>query len=257
MSARLCLALGLTLAVIGWSGPGVAYAPEGVIIVEEIEETEDDPFAPLQDGKSALPATIPAAAPDDTEAMDGEYGRDELLMEDDPHILPEEGATVVPHEGRAALSDVRFGEEGLPEEVRATRTLLLNAARSGDIEALGKVFSRHKPMPIVGYDSTDNPVEALRQQSGDEAGQEILAILIEVLETGHVPIGPDGGETFVWPYFAEVPLADLKPKHYVDLYMILTSIDVEEIERLGRYTFFRVGISADGRLRYFLAGDEP
>lgn len=257
MSARVCLALGLTLAVIGWADPGVAYAPESVIVVEEFEEDEEHPFAPLRDGKSALPATIPAAAPDDAEAMDGEYGRDGLGMEDDPHILPEEGATVVPHKGRAELTDVRFGEEGLPEEVRATRTLLLDAARSGDIEALARVFSRHSPLPIVGYDTTDDPVEALRQQSGDEAGQEILAILIEVLETGHVPIGPEGAETFVWPYFAEVPLADLKPQHYVDLYMILTSIDVEEIERLGRYTFFRVGISADGRLRYFMAGDEP
>ncbi len=59
----------------------------------------------------------------------------------------------------------------------------------------------------------------------------------------------------MWPYFAEVPLTALEPPHMVDVYRILTSVDVEEIQRQGRYTFYRVGIAADGRVRYFSAGD--
>ena len=99
----------------------------------------------------------------------------------------------------------------------------------------------------------DDPVAFLKMQSGDEEGHEILAILTEVLETGHVYIESDG--TYVWPYFAEVPLHEMKPPHLVELYRILTSVDVEEMERMGRYTFFRAGIGKDGRLRYFTAGD--
>ncbi|MEO1102805.1 MAG: hypothetical protein AAFW98_03575, partial [Pseudomonadota bacterium] len=108
--------------------------------------------------------------------------------------------------------------------------------------------------PIVtGFERVDDPVAHLRLQSGDDDGQEILAILVELLEAGHVAV-EDITTTYVWPYFAEVPLGTLKAPHKVELYRILTAIDVEEMERLGHYTFFRVGIAEDGRVRYFSAG---
>ena len=47
----------------------------------------------------------------------------------------------------------------------------------------------------------------------------------------------------------------LTPRHYVELYRVLTAVDVEEMVRLKRYTFFRVGIAPDGRIRYLSAGD--
>ncbi len=131
---------------------------------------------------------------------------------------------------------------------------MIEGARTGDVEALRPLFESQRLPPIVSSTMpVKDPVDFLKTQSGDPEGREILAIMTELLETGHVYLADD--ETYVWPYFAEVPLEELAPPHYVDLYRILTSLDVEEMERLGRYTFFRVGITKDGRLRYFTAGE--
>ena len=124
------------------------------------------------------------------------------------------------------------------------------------IDALRPIFGGQRVAPIVApFQAVPDAVAHLRLQSGDPDGREILAILLELLEGGHVKVGEGSTQTFVWPYFAEVPLNELKPQHMVELYRILTSIDVEELERQGRYTFFRVGIAADGRVRYFSAGE--
>jgi hypothetical protein len=52
-----------------------------------------------------------------------------------------------------------------------------------------------------------------------------------------------------------VPIGELTPPQRVELYRILTAIDVEELERLGSYVFYRIGIRPDGTLRYIVAGD--
>lgn len=177
------------------------------------------------------------------------------LGNQDPHA-PDGQATSVPAPARIGIDAVRYGETDLPAAVRETRNLLLEAARTGDIEALRPVFARQSAPPIVaGFDPVDDPVGNLKLQSGDDEGREILAILIELLESGYVRVGPAEAGTYVWPYFAEVPLDELSDRNYVELYRILTAVDVEEIARQGRYTFFRVGIAADGRVRYFSAGD--
>lgn len=201
--------------------------------------------------KSSLPDDMPQRSIDGAEPSDA-------LSEDggaDPyeHSRGEE-ATVVPPP-LASISDVVWDISLLPGPVQATRQKLLEAARTGDIEALRPIFEQQGSPPIVaGFDTVDDPVDHLRLQSGDDEGREILAILVELLESGHVHTGDPTGGTYVWPYFAEVPLEELKAAHYVELYRVLTAIDVEEIARVGYYTFFRVGISADGRVRYFTAG---
>lgn len=161
-----------------------------------------------------------------------------------------------PSEGRAAVADIRYGADSLPPTVAERRRRLIEAARTGDIEALRTVFETQAGPPVVSVTGeADDLVGFLRQQSGDEEGREILAILIELLESGHVAVGEGPARTFVWPYFAEVPLQDLDARHYVEVYRVLTAVDVEEMLREGRYLFFRVGITEDGRLRYFTAGD--
>jgi hypothetical protein len=155
---------------------------------------------------------------------------------------------------RATLDDVRYGTDDLPPAVRATRDRLVDAAKSGDINALRPIFEAQRLPPLVaGPDIVDDAVAELRNQSGDEAGREILAILLEVLDSGHVHIAKDG--LYVWPYFAEVSLRDLGPGQYVELYRLLTSLDVEELQRIGFYTFYKVGIAEDGSVRYFTAGE--
>jgi hypothetical protein len=153
------------------------------------------------------------------------------------------------------LADVRYGEDELPEAVRSARRALLAAAATGEIATLHDVFGEHGT-PLVAFGEVDDAVEHLKLQSGDAEGREILAILSEILETGWVLAHPGGSQaTYVWPYFAEVPIGELTPPQRVELYRILTAIDVEELERLGSYVFYRIGIRPDGTLRYIVAGD--
>jgi hypothetical protein len=220
-----------------------AYAPHAVVVPEPpAEETpRKGPFSSTRGGKTSRPPL-----PED------QGGDDDVPV--NPHAVDSD-AIDVPDPARAGLSDIRYDVEALPPAVAQTRRRLIEAARTGDIEALRPVFGAQKGAPVTGFSAVEDPVAHLKRQSGDDAGREILAILIELLEAGYVHVGPSDGGTYVWPYFAEVPLDALRPRHYVEVYRILTAIDVEELQRMGRYTFFRVGISHDGRLRYFTAGD--
>lgn len=215
---------------------------------------EDEPIGPA--GGAAAGQNIPAMPlEDEPQFAPGDPGsgiKDDFGPID--HSTAGE-ATSVP-EPRAALADITYGDNGLPEAVAKVRAELLEAARTGDIEALRPIFKRQRVAPIVDtFDMSGDAIEMLRLQSGDPEGREILAILSEILETGHVRIGEKSTTTYVWPYFAEVPLNDLTPTHYVELYRVLTAVDVEEMARLRRYTFFRIGIAPDGRVRYLSAGD--
>lgn len=225
-----------------------AYAPHAVVVPDPPAPVADTPrvFGRTTGGKSGLPPTVPdAPAP----AIDDE--EEEAF---DPHDAPSD-AIAVPAPARAGVEDIRYDVHGLPPAVAETRRRLIEAARTGDVEALRPLFESQRTPPLVAnFSLVDDPVAHVRNQSGDAQGREILAILIELLEAGYVRLGPEEGGTYVWPYFAEVPLGELGPRHYVEVYRILTSIDVEELERIGAYTFFRIGIAHDGRIRYFSAG---
>jgi hypothetical protein len=228
--------------------PAAAYAPDGVVVPDPPQPVTEGPrvFGRTTGEKSGLPP-MPADKEDDA---DGE----EDVEAFDPHDAPTD-AIAVPAPARAGVDDIRYDLQALPPAVAETRRRLIEAARTGDVEALRPLFEAQATPPLVaGFSLVQDPVAHLRNQSGDADGREILAILIELLEAGYVHLGPADGGTYVWPYFAEVPLGALAPEHYVEVYRILTAIDVEELERIGAYTFFRIGIAHDGRIRYFSAG---
>jgi len=80
--------------------------------------------------------------------------------------------------------------------------------------------------------------------------------MIDILSTGFVRVDagtPD--EAYVWPYFAEKPLALLTLPEKVELLRIVTAGDVAEMQELGNYNFFRMGISPDGQWKFLTAGD--
>jgi hypothetical protein len=145
----------------------------------------------------------------------------------------------------------------LPFPVRRMRELILEAAYSGDIEKL---------RPLIGYgdDVTmlslggieEDPLTFLKSLSGDKDGHEILAILVEVLESGFV-LMDEGSESelYIWPYFFAWPLDKLGPRQMVELYQLVTYGDYEDMESFGAYIFYRLGITPRGRWRFFVAGD--
>jgi hypothetical protein len=144
----------------------------------------------------------------------------------------------------------------MPDLVRETRRKLIEAAKSGDIEKLRALMQAQAEPPSVSFGDPGDPIEYLKALAADGEGREILAILLEVLETGfvHAGVGKEE-ELYVWPYFAQYPIDALTPEQIVELFTLLTAADYEDMKSYGSYTFFRVGIAPDGRWLFFLAGD--
>jgi len=144
----------------------------------------------------------------------------------------------------------------LPAPVRKTWQALIDAARSGDINALQPLIAAQPEPPTFAFGEIEDPIDHLKSLSGDPEGREILAIMLEVLEIGFVRVeqGTEN-EMYVWPYFADVPLERLTAEQVVELFTILTAGDYQDMLSYGAYIFFRVGISPDGRWHFFVAGD--
>lgn len=157
----------------------------------------------------------------------------------------------------APLPEIIYDLEKLPAPAKRMRELIMQAAKSGDIEALRVLIG-------VGADITQlslggiegDPIEFLKELSGDKEGHEILAILEEVLDAGYVHL--DAGkpeELYVWPYFFAIPLERLTPPQRVEMFKIVTAGDYEDMKTYGAYIFYRVGITPEGRWSFFVAGD--
>lgn len=155
------------------------------------------------------------------------------------------------------LPEIIYNLDRLPEPVRRMHGLIVEAAKSGNIEQL-------RPLVGIGEDGTqlsfggfgDDPIAFLKGLSGDDEGQEILAILEEVLSAGYVHLDPgSANELYVWPYFFAIPLDKLDARQRVELFKIVTAGDYEDMKTFGAYIFYRVGITPEGHWAFFVAGD--
>ena len=144
----------------------------------------------------------------------------------------------------------------LPAPVARMRENILAAARSGDLEKLLLVMQSNETLPVFSFGDDKDPVAFWKANYPDSDGIEIMAILIQVLQTGfaHVDRGTPQ-EMYVWPYFVETPLKDLTLPQKVDLFRIVTGSDYREMKDFGTYIFYRVGIAPDGVWHFFVAGD--
>lgn len=145
----------------------------------------------------------------------------------------------------------------LPKPVAQMRELIMAAARSGTIEDLRQLVGTGEDITMLSLGGFDgDPIEFIKSLSGDNQGHEILAILLEVLEAGYVQL--DAGtdhELYVWPYFFAYPLDKLTAVQKVELFRIVTAGDFEDMQSFGAYIFYRVGITPQGRWRFFVSGD--
>jgi hypothetical protein len=155
----------------------------------------------------------------------------------------------------APLPTVLRDVSELPEPAREKRQKLIEAAKTGDLEKLRLLMDAEETPPSIALGDPGDPIEYLKALSADADGREILAILLEVLETGFVHVGAGtADELYVWPYFAQYPLRALTSEQLVELFTLLTAADFEDMKAYGSYTFFRAGIAPDGRWLFFLAG---
>ncbi|WP_319531644.1 hypothetical protein [uncultured Cohaesibacter sp.] len=80
--------------------------------------------------------------------------------------------------------------------------------------------------------------------------------MAEVLESGFVHVGEGTPqEMYVWPYLAHYPFSALTKPQKVELFRLITSVDVDDMQAIGQYYFYRLGIAPDGTWHYFIAGE--
>lgn len=157
----------------------------------------------------------------------------------------------------APIPAVEYDLSTLPAPVRALHDKLIEACKSGDIERLRPFLAAGDDATQLSFGGIDgDPIEYLKETSGDKEGAEILAILEEVLSAGFVHIEPGTpNDMYVWPYFFAVPLDRLTPPQKVELFKIVTAGDYEDMKSFGSYIFYRVGITPEGEWSFFVAGD--
>jgi len=145
----------------------------------------------------------------------------------------------------------------LPAPAARMRELIIQAAKSGEPEKLRMLLGTGASATRLSFGGTDeDPIEYLKSISGDGEGREILAIILDLFDSGFVHLDeatPD--EIYVWPHFVTSDLDKLTPVQEVELLRILTAGDLDDMRSFGGYNFFRIGISPDGQWRFFLAGD--
>lgn len=155
----------------------------------------------------------------------------------------------------APALEVRYGSEGLPGPVLEMREAILAAVKAGRIEELLHAFQLNELKPDLGVQPMPDPVAHWKAISGDGEGREILAVLAEILDAGYVavPLGRDleNNRIYVWPYFAEVPLAGLTPPQEVELLRLVPPSSAREMKASGKYTSWRLSIGADGTWHSF------
>jgi hypothetical protein len=156
----------------------------------------------------------------------------------------------------AAGPDIATDLSGLPPAVLRMRDRILAAARTGDLQTLLTLMHANGGMPVFSHTQRQDPAAYWKENYPDSDGVEILSILISILETQ--PARIDAGtpqETYLWPYFARLPIRSLTPAQKVELFRVVTGSDYKEMLERGRYLFYQVGIGPDGTWRYFLASE--
>ena len=245
------------------SGDGVPAAEEGETLAPtDASEGKQTP-APADPSQTPVmtPATDEQAPPGDVDATEpappaaepeAEPGAGPAGVEDaQPTGSERNDAEALP------ASRVSYDTETLPRPVRDLRARLIDIARTGEIEKLRPYLETGAEETVLSFGgSVEDPIAYLKASSGDEDGIEMLAILLELLQAGHVVLEPDSEDAiYVWPYFAQARLDALTNAQKVELFEIVTAGDYQNMLDFGAYNFYRLGITPEGKLAYFVSGD--
>ncbi|HWU63111.1 MAG TPA: hypothetical protein VN112_13930 [Ensifer sp.] len=154
-----------------------------------------------------------------------------------------------------STAEISFDITKAPAAVQKTRQDIIDAATAGDVKKVAALLKASQA--DLGPDNANaDPESALKDMSGDGDGLEVLSIMLDVLSTGYAHVGAGtANDMYVWPYFTEKQLTTLTPAEKVDLMRLVTAGDFADMQEYGSYNFYRVGISADGKLKQFLSGN--
>ena len=162
------------------------------------------------------------------------------------------GTAQTPSEAAGAASKVLYDLGALPDPVKRMLEGIIVAAESGDIENMRPVLESNELKPMVTTAHVDDPIAFWKKASADGTGRDVLAAMLNVLSSGFVRVGQGKDEMYVWPYFAETDLAKLTPSQEVELYRIVPPSLALPMKKVGKYSYYRLGISPDGVWHYFI-----
>jgi len=245
------------LAATGLCGallPGLV-APASALSEISREDLPPPPGTPAAPGEE--PTTPGILIPGDTVLPPDPLGTTPPAT-DEPDDGGEQGNIARPEiDENGPLPEVIYNLDRLPEPVRRMHDLIVDAAKSGDMEKLRPLLGLADAATQLSFGEIDgDPIEFLKGLSGDPEGQELLAILEEVMLAGfvHLEAGTPN-EIYVWPYFYGIPLDKLDARQRVELFKIVTAGDLDDMQQFGTYIFYRVGITPEGRWAFFVAGE--
>jgi hypothetical protein len=157
--------------------------------------------------------------------------------------------------------------EALPPQVRRMRSLIIDAARSGDAQAFRRPIETNEVPPSFERERAsgartpamaDALIKLLRAQSTDGEGRATMGAMLNMLAVGYAITGQGTRqEMIVWPYFAALDPRVLTPEQLVDVHRILAQHEVSAWREKGRYPHWRLGIGPDGTWHYFLGAERP
>jgi hypothetical protein len=233
-------------ALISLNGPAFALS-------EIPNSAPDEPSGSSPIQRTPLP--LPNDSDGEITAPDAQPGQSAPDDGGEPQTSP--SATHPRADPDSPPPEIVYDLQRLPEPVKRMHQLILDACKTGDLEKLRPLIgSGDSQTQLTLGEIEGDPIDFVRQLAGDDQGQEILAILEEILEAGYVHVDagtPD--ELYVWPYFFALPLDKLTPPQRVELFRIVTAGDFEEMKSIGAYIFYRVGITPEGRWSFFVAGE--
>jgi hypothetical protein len=262
---RTAAAAILAAGILVSAAAGANVVDPGPLALSEIkkEEIPSPGATPAVPEEPEAPAvTVPAPDPIEPGAEpaieNAPSGEDEPAAGEPPSGPPQSADPARPEfDPDEPLPQIEYDLTKLPAPVRDLHDKLVAAAKAGQLEGVRPLLKTGEAATQLSLAGTDNdPIAFLKSLSGDEGGQEILAILLEVLDSGYVHLSAGKPEElYVWPYFFAIPVDKLTDQQRVELFKLVTSGDYEDMKSFGAYIFYRVGISPDGSWRFFLAGE--
>lgn len=160
---------------------------------------------------------------------------------------------------KLTISEPMTDAAALPRPVAAIRQKILQACATRDIEALRIPIDWNEVRPLFerGAKRTpgEDPIERLKALSFDRKGDEIVALLRNVLRQAYVIETRGKTQMFIWPAFALKPPADPSPEERQIMLACVRFADLGRADKSGRPPAMRVGIAADGVWHYFWSAD--
>jgi len=168
-----------------------------------------------------------------------------------PLPLPDDAKAEAESAAEEAGPKPQFDLAKLPKRVQENLAQIVEAAQTGNLEAMRPVLESNGLKPMVRNGPSTDPIAYWKKQSVDGSGRDILAAILNVFSSGYVEVQQNDSTMYIWPYFAERDLTKLSPVEQVELFRIVPPKQAEKMMESGKYTGYRSGISERGILHYF------